>query len=104
PGGRLPEPQVAADLAALAEFQGQLRQVAEVRLLRSRLGARPAHTPVAVPPLRARSPVPMPRPRGRGRPCGPGGPVHPGAPAPPASGGPPASAGPRPVVRWAEDR
>lgn len=54
PGGRLPEPQVAADLAALAEFQGQLWQVEEVRLMRSRLGPRPAHTQVAVAPLRAR--------------------------------------------------
>ena len=41
PGGRLPEPQVAADLAALAEFQGQLWQVEEVRLMRSRLRPHP---------------------------------------------------------------
>lgn len=54
PGGRLPAPEVAADLAALAGFRGRSWQVDEVRLMRSRLGPSPAHTQVAAAPLRER--------------------------------------------------
>lgn len=51
PAGRIPDPEVVADLAALSGFRGRLWRVDSVQLMRSRLGPTPTYTQVATAPL-----------------------------------------------------
>ncbi len=47
PGGRLPDEEIQADVAALHDYQGTPFAVDDVWLFRSRLGPHPSHEPVS---------------------------------------------------------
>lgn len=51
PGGRVSDTDLAADLSALAEYRGPAWRLAEVRLMHSRPGPRPAYETVATVPV-----------------------------------------------------